>query len=181
MNCKAFLILTLVAVAFAQETEVPEPTTEAPTTTANPGAPFGALCNGLLRQCNRYSNTVACLQRRPEPTSTTTEEAPITTEDPLIALFKGKSVANEPTEICETGLTVDLGRCQCSRNCKQGIYVDDGEFDEEREICVGLVGSACSLLVPNCTKNGRCNLLTSACVCDIGYVANEERRCQPRQ
>lgn len=181
------ILITLaaaIAVTSAQTdvTEVPtrEPTTtsteappttstEAASTTANPGLPYGSICNGFLARCNRHSETVACLQRRPAPS--TTEAA---TESPILSLFRANT-ADE--EICETGLTVDLGRCQCSRNCKNGIYVDDGEFDAEREICVGLVGSACSLVVPGCTANGRCNFLTSRCVCNAGFVDDGNRRC----
>ncbi|CAL8101340.1 unnamed protein product [Orchesella dallaii] len=174
----AFVLALGIAIAQESTTDVPpEPTTEE-TTTPNPGLPIGSYCNGLIATCNRYSNTVACLQRRPDPTTT---ESPITeeptTQDPILAVLLQKAAA--PRDICETGFTVDLGRCACSRNCKQGIYVDDGIFDEEREICVGLVGSACSLLVPNCVKNGHCNFLASACVCDAGYSAGQNRTCEP--
>ncbi len=178
-----FVVALIAAISAQDPTDGPEPTSEPPVSpsTANPGAAYGSFCNGFLYQCNRYSNTVACLQRRPE---TTTTPAPPTSEDPLTSLFQGKMVTDEPEpgrEVCETGITVDLGKCQCSRNCKNGIYVEDGEFDQEREICVGLVDSTCSLLVPNCTKNAKCNFLTSKCACDAGYVADGERRCQPSQ
>jgi hypothetical protein len=117
-------------------------TTEAPP--AN-GVPYGGICNGFLLQCNRHSSTVACTYRHP---------------------------LNTTHDACETGLDVDLGICQCSRNCDaEGIYHPDrGEFDPLRDICVGLVGAVCTGLAPNCTSFAVCNFLTSKCVCEVGYV-----------
>lgn len=55
---KSFAVLAfavLVAAIYAQE-----PTTQPPS-----GVDYGGLCNGLLLQCDRKSNTVACMRRTP--------------------------------------------------------------------------------------------------------------------
>lgn len=145
---KSIIVILAVCLAAAKSQEE--------STTAGPdGVEYGGICNGLLLQCNRHSNTVACMHR----TRNETIDA----------------------DVCETGLGVDLGRCQCLRNCgSDGIYHANGEFDEERQICVGLLGSSCSALVPHCTKHATCNLFTSKCVCQVGFVPDEEtRHCVP--
>jgi len=70
-----------------------EPTT-ARTTTPFPGVQYGSYCNGLLLKCNTYGGTVACLFRQMNETL--------------------------GYETCEQGAGVDIGKCQCQRNCRVG-------------------------------------------------------------
>lgn len=84
------------------------------------GADYGELCNGLLLQCNRYSETVLCMSRT-----------------------RNETVGGE---VCQVGVDVDLGRCQCRRNCGSGgVYILDGEFDTTRQKCVGFVEKSCQV------------------------------------
>jgi ABC-type transport system substrate-binding protein len=154
----AFLLVTM-ATAQTEEptTEPPAPTTTtAAPTTANPGQNYGQLCNGFLLKCNTFGGTVACTSRK----------------------------ANETVggDTCEKGVGVDLGLCQCQRNCgADGIYSENGEFDAAKEKCVGLVGKTCSALVPDCTAHATCNLLAGVCRCQQGYVPDTINglRCVP--
>lgn len=187
-----FLVITLAlaAAVLAQEEttteEVTEPPTDPPTeetTTAEPGRPYGAICNGVLARCNRHQETVACFSSRADPPTTpepteepTTEEPPVSTDESIMSLFGGEA----PQEVCSTGTGVVLGRCLCSRNCKDGHVVEDGHWDETREVCVGLAQSTCSGFFPWCTDHATCNFLTSKCVCQSGYEADENRRCVPK-
>lgn len=111
------------------------------------GQRYGAVCNGILNQCNRYSETVLCMNRKGN----------LTGED-----------------TCEVGLSIDVGRCQCRRNCgADGLYVIDGEFHEGMQKCVGFVGKNCKLY-PDCTLNAHCHPVTRICECNEGYVPTSD-------
>lgn len=155
------LLITLAAVATAQ------------TSTAKPGRGYGESCNGVLSKCNPYNRTVNCISKKNVDTTTPLP----TSEDRVLSLIRGGSKLKEQT--CEMGMTVHVGRCECVRNCPLGIFVETGEFDADREICVGLVGSSCAMAVPECTKNAKCESLESTCTCDPGFVADATRRCVP--
>ncbi|OXA52072.1 Peptidoglycan-N-acetylglucosamine deacetylase [Folsomia candida] len=107
------------------------------------GADYGELCNGLLLQCNRYSETVLCMSRT-----------------------RNETVGGE---VCQVGVDVDLGRCQCRRNCGSGgVYILDGEFDTTRQKCVGFVEKSCQVY-PDCTANAYCEPVLRVCKCSSGF------------
>jgi hypothetical protein len=137
-----FTSLVVVALALAS-----------PTLAATVG--YGEVCNGLLQQCDRYSETVLCMARRQNETV--------------------------GAEVCETGAGVDIGRCQCRRNCgPDGEFIVDGEFDPAREKCVGLVGKSCQVN-PDCTVNASCEPILRLCRCNEGFgPTSDGLRCQAR-
>jgi len=114
---------------------------------------FGGFCNGNLLLCSSYQNTVACINRS----------------------------SNESTGIdnCVEGIGNDMGRCQCSRHCDGGQYIEDGEFDPAKDVCVGFVGAHCTASVPYCTANAACNTFISQCLCVLGYNPDpvDGKRC----
>jgi hypothetical protein len=126
-----------------------------PTPTLAETVGYGEICNGLVQPCNRYSETVLCMAR---------------TQNETVG-----------AELCQIGLDVDLGRCQCRQNCgSDGKYTVDGEFDPVREKCVGLVGKSCQL-VPDCTVNASCEPNLRLCRCNEGFAPTSDGlRCQAR-
>jgi hypothetical protein len=141
------IFITLLSSAvLAQEDPTTTTLTPIPSTTLS-GQPYGGICNGFLAQCHTYGGTVACVFRQ----------------------------ANETIgqDTCEQGSGVNLGRCQCQRNCRTGgLYEENGEFDVNKNKCVGLVGKTCSILAPDCTRNAKCS--ANVCACIDGFFPDEE-------
>lgn len=81
---------------------------------------------------------------------------------------------------CNT-VNVEVGRCQCARNCGMAnFYNDVGEFLPEEGRCVGFVGTSCydGWAQNDCVPNSYCPQNRRICECNLGFeVSSDGKHC----